>query len=88
MHAVIIEVTIDDQGAAKAALDDQLIPMLRGIPDFVSGHWVALSEDRGTSIVVFESKESAQALASRTQSTATENVTPHRVEVGEVIASA
>jgi hypothetical protein len=88
MHAVIIEVTIDEQGAAKAALDGQLIPMLKGIPDFVGGHWVALSEGRGVSIVVFESEASAKALASQAESMPMANVTTQRIEVGEVMASA
>jgi hypothetical protein len=88
MHAVIIEVTIDDQGAARAALDGQLIPMLKGIPDFVGGHWVALSEGRGVSIVVFESEASAKALASQAGSMPMANVTTQRIEVGEVMASA
>jgi len=88
MHAVIIDVTIDDPGAAKNGLDAQVIPMLKGIPDFVGGHWVALSEDRGTSICVFESEASAKALASQAESMPMANVTTQRIEVGEVMASA
>lgn len=88
MHAVIIDVTIDDPAAAKADLDAQVIPMLKGIPDFVGGHWVALAEDRGTSVVVFESEASAKALASQAESMPMEHVTAQRIEVGEVLARA
>jgi hypothetical protein len=88
MHAVIIDVTIENPDAATAALDAELIPRLKGIPDFVGGHWIALSGERGTSICVFESEASAKALASQAESTPMANVTTQRIEIGEVIANA
>ena len=88
MYAVIIDVTLDDPAAAKAELPTQVIPMLKGIPDFVGGHWVALSEDRGTSICLFESEASAKALASQAESTPMPHITTQRIEVGEIMASA
>lgn len=88
MHAVIIDVTMNDGGAARADLDAQVIPMLKGIPDFVGGYWVALSEDRGTSVVIFESEASAKALAAQATSTPMANITTTRAEIGEVIGHA
>lgn len=88
MHAAIIDVAIDDYAAVKADLGTQVIPMLKGIPDFVGGHWVSLSEDRGTSICVFASEASGKALASQAESMPMANVTTQRIEVGEVMASA
>jgi hypothetical protein len=88
MHAVIIDVTVENPDAATAAVDSELIPRLKGIPDFVGGHWIALSGDRGTSICVFESEASAEALAAQATSTPMANLTTQRIEIGEVFASA
>lgn len=88
MHAVIIDVTSTDWSAAQAELDDQIVPMVSGIPGFIAAYWVALSQDSATSMLVFESEASAQALASQAESAPAGSVTTRRIEVGEVIAHA
>jgi len=62
MHAVIIDVTFIDAEAARAELD-QLVPQVASAPGFVAGYWIALSPEKGTSVVVVDSEQSAQALA-------------------------
>ncbi len=87
MHAVIINVTIPDRPAAQAELNG-LIPQISATPGFVAGYWIALSQDKGTSIITFDSEESAQALVARVESVPAGAVVTESVEVGEVIAHA
>ena len=87
MHAVIINVTINDRTAAQDELSE-LVPQVSAAPGFVAGYWIALSQDKGTSIVVFDSEASAQALLAQVGSAPAGTVTTESVEVGEVIAHA
>jgi hypothetical protein len=87
MHAVILNVTVHDQDAARAALRDQVVPQVSGTPGFVAGYWVGLDGGRGTSMVVFESEDAARAAAAQAQVPG-ELMTFDAVEVGEVVASA
>jgi hypothetical protein len=87
MHAVVLNVTINDPDAARAALRDQIVPQVSGTPGFVAGYWVGLDGGRGTSVVVFESEDAARSAAAQAQSPG-EFVTFDSVEVGEVVANA
>jgi hypothetical protein len=87
MHALVINVTINDLPAAKAELEE-LVARVSGAPGFVAGYWVALSQDKGTSIAVFESEAAAQAGAAQAAGASPGAVTMDSVEVGEVIAHA
>ena len=87
MHAVVIEVTINDRPGAQAELNE-VVPRVSGAPGFVAGYWIALSQDKGTSIAVFDSEASAQALATQVTAAPGGPVTIDSVEVGEVIAQA
>ncbi|HEY2159744.1 MAG TPA: hypothetical protein VGH24_00420 [Solirubrobacteraceae bacterium] len=87
MHAVVLNVTINDPEAAAAALREQVVPQVSGSPGFVAGYWVGLEGNRGTSVVVFESEDAARAAAAQAQSPG-EFVGFDSVEVGEVVASA
>jgi len=87
MHAVVIDVTIDDQSAAQAELE-QLVPQVSAAPGFVAAYWVAMPDGTGTSIAVFDSEASAQALIAMTESGRAMAVTMRRVALGEVIAHA
>lgn len=88
MHAVVVNVTVNDREAATRALNEQVVPGVSSAPGFVRGTWVGLAGGKGTSIVVFESEEAARAAAERAQETPGEFVTFDSVEVGEVVASA
>jgi hypothetical protein len=89
MYAVVVNVTIDDPASAQASLD-QAARQTASIPGFVAAYWVALSKNKGTSIAVFESEASAQALSTgiTPEASAAMSVTLQSVEVGEVIGSA
>ncbi len=87
MHAVVINVTIKDLSAAQAELKE-LVPRVSAAPGFVAGYWVALSQEKGTSIAVFDSEPGAQALVDQMAGGPAEAVTIDSVEVGEVIAQA
>jgi hypothetical protein len=87
MHAVVLNVTVNDQDAARAELRDQIVPQVSGTPGFVAGYWVGLDGGRGTSVVVFESEAAARAAAAQAQSPGG-SVTFDSVEVGEVVANA
>jgi hypothetical protein len=87
MHAVVINVKFTDFQAAKDELS-RLVPMVSGAPGFVAGYWVALSEESGTSIVVFESEDSAETLAAMAEAAPAMSVTVDSVAIGEVMAHA
>lgn len=86
MHAVVTRVTIQDQEAAEKTLREEVVPRVSQAPGFVAGYWVRLSEDKGTSVVAFESEEAARAAADRIEPPPT--VTFDSVEVGEVVGNA
>jgi hypothetical protein len=87
LHAVVVNVTVNDPEAAMAALEEQVVPGASGAPGFVAGYRVRLGENRGASVVVFESEDAARAAAAQAQEPG-EFDTFDSVEVGEVIASA
>ena len=87
MHAVVVNVTINDPDGATAALRDQVVPQVKGAPGFVAGYWIGLDGGRGTSVVVFESEDAARSAAAQAQSPG-DFVTFDSVAVGEVVANA
>jgi hypothetical protein len=87
MHAVVINVKFTDFQAARDELSG-LVPRVSAAPGFVAGYWVAPSQDKGTSIAVFDSEESARMLAGMVEGTPAMSVTVDSVEVGEVMAHA
>jgi hypothetical protein len=87
MHAVVINVTINDRSAAQAELSE-LVPQVSAAPGFVAGYWIALSQGKGTAIAVFDSEASAQALVAQAESAPAGAVATESIEVGEVIAHA
>jgi hypothetical protein len=87
MNAVIIRVAFKDADAARAELDT-LVPQVSAAPGFVAGYWIALPDDKGTSVAVFDSAESAQALVAMFRDPPEMSVTVDSVEIGEVLAHA
>jgi hypothetical protein len=87
MHAVVVNVTINDREGAQQALTSDVVPNASQAPGFVAGYWVALGNNKGTSTVVFESEDTARAAAERIQQ-GREFVTFDSVQVGEVVGSA
>ena len=87
MHAVVVRVRISEEGAALAALRDQVVPQVSQAPGFVAGYWTRV-ENTGLSMIVFESEDAARAASERIPGTVPEGVTLEDVEVREVIAHA
>ncbi len=87
MHAVVINATITDRDALPTALDE-LVPQVSGAPGFLAGYWIALRQDQGIAILVFDSDDSASLQALATQVAGSDAVTIDSVEVGEVTAHA
>jgi pseudouridine-5'-phosphate glycosidase len=89
MHALVVNVTINDLESATEMLNSQVVPQVSQAPGFVAGYWTR-SDNRGLSMVVFESEDAAQAAAQRLQSegTGSDAVTLDSAELREVVASA
>ena len=93
MHAVLVEVELEAarSGEAEAFLRNELLPMVRQAPGFVSGTWTR-SEDgiHGRSMVIYDDQESAKAAASRAAQGPPPGVPVRFVsaEVFEVVAQA
>jgi hypothetical protein len=90
MHAVVGNVTIHDFERGLPVLRDEIVPQVRQAPGFVGAYWLRSDGNRGMSVIVFESEDTAQALARRIESEGppTDAVTLNSVEVREVVARA
>jgi hypothetical protein len=87
MYAAVIPVTFKDRSVAETELEG-LVPQVSGSPGFVAGYWLAFSHEEGTAMIVFDTEEAAQALATMARSAPSAGVTTGTVEVGEVMAHA
>jgi len=63
MHAVVVESTLPDFEGAMTFLREEVLPMVSQAPGLVAGYWVRTAEDKGMSLVVFESEDAARAMA-------------------------
>ena len=50
MHAVVVEVEIQDDAAARKGLED-VVATVKQAPGLVAGYWIRLDERHGTSVV-------------------------------------
>ena len=87
MHAVVIKATITDRDALPTTLTE-LVPVVSGAPGFVAGYWIALGQDQGIAILVFDTEDSASLQALATQVAGSGAARIDSVEVGEVRAQA
>jgi len=90
MHAVVTNVTVNDEAAGTSRLREEIVPQVSSAPGFIAGYWVRLPGGKGTSIVAFESEGAAQAMVNmiRERPTVDDTVTIDTMEVGEVVANA
>lgn len=89
MHAVVVNVTVNDGQAATAYLRDEVVPRVSQAPGFVAGYWVRLeSGDGGRAIIVFDSEEAARGVVSQIQPAPGGATTIDSADVGEVVAHA
>jgi len=87
MHAVVIRFTINDRRALPSELA-QVVREVSTAPGFVAVYGVALDEDQGMSIFVFDSEVSASLQAIGAQVMEHTSLTVDTSEVGEVVAHA
>ena len=87
MHAVVVNVTINDLDASLEELRNRVVPRVAEMPGFVAGYWTRKGNS-GLSIGVWESEDAASAAAEMVRSVAPLGVTVDSVEVREVVASA
>jgi hypothetical protein len=90
MHAVVVQVSINDFERAQEFLTSQIVPRVSQAPGFVAGYWVRTPDNKGRSIIVFESEDAAQAAKQMVEAgqPGDDTVTLESVDVGEVAASA
>ena len=64
MHAVVIDVEIQDEAAARKGLAD-VVATVEQAPGFVAGFGIRVGDRAGRSVVVFETQEPAEAAGRR-----------------------
>ncbi len=87
MHAVVATVRIEDPAVAREALASLRLNLVPRAPGFVSAYWLAPVDGIGMSVIVFETKEHAEAAVGYPLPPLP-GVTPLTVEIREVYASA
>ena len=90
MHAALVAVKIDPNqaDASRAALESQVVPMVKAAPGFIAGYWMEPADGMGYSIVLFDNEEHARATAPPEGASPAPGVTVVRSEFREVIAHA
>jgi hypothetical protein len=89
VHAVVVNVNIQDFDVAREGLVTQVVPRVSQAPGFVAGYWSRSEDDTGLGMIVFESEDAARAVAEMIRSQGPdEGVTLEGVEVREVVAHA
>jgi hypothetical protein len=88
MHAVVVNLTINEPEADLRALRDRVVPLVSQAPGFVTGYWTRRGS-AGLSMIVFDSEHTASAAAERLRSTMPDAVaTLDNIDVREVVAHA
>jgi heme-degrading monooxygenase HmoA len=87
MHAVVVNVTIDDEWGSVVALHEQVVPRVSQAPGFVAGYWTRKGNS-GLSISVWESENATNSASEMVRSAAPAGVTVDSVDVRGVVASA
>jgi heme-degrading monooxygenase HmoA len=90
MHAVVVDLAIDELDTDLAALRERVVPRISEAPGFVTGYWTRKG-NTGLSVIVFDSEDAANAGAERVRSTVSDVdavATVENIEVREVVAHA
>ena len=90
MHAMVATVTIADYEAAQQQLQERVIPMVKQTPGFVAGYWLAPADGKGLGLVVFDTEEHANAMATQLRGPGLrpEGVEVESIDVREVAGNA
>lgn len=90
MHAVVVDLAIDELDADLAALRERVVPRISEAPGFIAGYWTRKG-NTGLSVIVFDSEDAANAGVERVTSTVSDVdavATVENIEVREVVAHA
>jgi hypothetical protein len=87
MHAVVVQVSINDAEASETTLREQVVPRVSQQDGFVAGYWTR-KDNAGLSMTIWDSPEAAQSASEMIRSVAPPGVTVEDVEVRDVVASA
>jgi hypothetical protein len=87
MHAVVVQVTVNDPENAQERLQSEVVPRVSSSPGFQAGYWTRMA-NKGLSMVIFDSEENARTAAERIPEGMPEGVTLENIDVREVVASA
>jgi hypothetical protein len=87
MHAVVVNLTINDPEAAERALHEQLVPRVSQAPGFVAGYWTT-KDDTALSMFMFETDQAAERMSEQARSGVPAGVRLESIEVREVAAHA
>lgn len=88
MHAVVVNLTINEPDADLRALRERVVPVVSQAPGFVTGYWTRTG-NVGLSMIVFDSEHTAHAAAEQLRSTMPDAVaTLENIDVREVLAHA
>jgi hypothetical protein len=91
MYVMQVHVGIEPGGEdyARQGLEEQVLPRVKAAPGLVAGYWFAPVGGKGTSVVFWQTREHAEAMAAQLPLGAhpAPYITIERVEVREVIAN-
>lgn len=88
MHAVVVNLTINEPDADLRALRERVVPLASQSPGFVTGYWTRTG-NAGLSMIVFDSEHAANAAAEQLRSMMSDAAaTLENMEVREVVAHA
>jgi hypothetical protein len=87
MHAVVVNLTINDPAAAEKALHEQLVPRVSQAPGFVTGYWTT-KDSSALSVFVFETEDAANRMSEQARLGVPPGVTLNDIDVREVVAHA
>ena len=90
MYAVAVAVKVEPgrEAEARGMLESTIVPQVKQNPGFVSGTWMQAPEGMGYSIVVFDTKEHAEASSKTVEAQPGAPVSIMNVAVYEVVAQA
>ena len=87
MHAVVVNVTINDPHAAERALREQLVPRVSQLPEFVTGYWT-IKDNTGLTMLIFDTEDAANRMSRDAEATVPPAMTLRAAEVREIAAHA
>jgi hypothetical protein len=85
VHAVVATVDVEDVEAGRQPLQTMRLDIVARAPGFVAAYWLEPVDDVGMSVILFDSREHAEAAAAYPLP-ALPGITPRTLEIREVLA--